>query len=85
MVLQNNELVGIYEKVIRYTADTEVGSSGSPIFDNSWTVIGLHHAGGEQNAKGTWLNNEGIRIDRIVDFIKEATKNNVAITEELGI
>ena len=28
---------------IRYTADTEPGSSGSPVFNNDWQLIGLHH------------------------------------------
>jgi hypothetical protein len=28
---------------VRYTADTEPGSSGSPVFNNDWQLIGLHH------------------------------------------
>jgi hypothetical protein len=28
---------------ISYTADTEPGSSGSPVFNNDWQLIGLHH------------------------------------------
>ena len=29
---------------IRYTTDTEGGSSGSPVFNSDWRLIGLHHA-----------------------------------------
>jgi V8-like Glu-specific endopeptidase len=29
---------------IRYLTDTEPGSSGSPVFDDNWKVLALHHA-----------------------------------------
>ena len=30
---------------VRYTSDTVAGSSGSPVFNNSWDVVALHHSG----------------------------------------
>ena len=41
------------------------GSSGSPVFDNGWRLIGVHHAGGVRmpqlnNTGGTYAANEGI-------------------------
>jgi V8-like Glu-specific endopeptidase len=57
---------------VQYRAPTEPGSSGSPVFDDSfWRVIALHHAGDTAmrrlNGKpGTWAANEGIWIQSIV-------------------
>ena len=47
-----------------------MGSSGSPVFDNHWQLIGVHHAGGFNlpqlnNAGGTHAANEGITFDAI--------------------
>jgi len=57
---------------VQYLTDTEPGSSGSPVFDEKWNVVALHHSGGwlpepgsDQNT--TFYRNEGILIDVIVD------------------
>ena len=65
VAVQDNELDNIYTTRVRYTTDTERGSSGSPVFNNGWEVIALHHAGGKRQ-NGKWINNQGIRIDKIV-------------------
>jgi V8-like Glu-specific endopeptidase len=31
---------------VQYTTDTLPGSSGSPVFNDNWEVVALHHAGG---------------------------------------
>lgn len=36
IALQNNQSTDLYQNFIRYTTDTEPGSSGSPVFDNIW-------------------------------------------------
>ena len=36
--------VGANKDFLRYLTDTEGGSSGSPVLNDSWKVIGLHHA-----------------------------------------
>ena len=41
---------------VRYTTNTEPGSSGSPCFDQNWNLLALHHSG-EPNYNPTW--NEG--------------------------
>lgn len=72
-VLRENQLVSRASTTLHYVADTEPGSSGSPVFNVLWQVIALHHWGsphrdlmdvnGKQIAKTV---NEGIRISAIV-------------------
>lgn len=87
VALQNNEIDRLFTNVVRYKADTEPGSSGSPVFDNLWQLVALHHAGGDRDASGQWLNNEGIRIDALItdlrDFFSANGREDVLL--ELGI
>ena len=48
---------------VRYSTNTEPGSSGSPCFDENWNLIALHHSG---DPEFTPTYNEGIPIDSIV-------------------
>lgn len=83
VALQENTITGVFPNVIRYTTDTEPGSSGSPVFTNGWDLVALHHAGGDQAPSGAWLNNEGMRIDRIVNDLR--ANASAAVRTELGI
>jgi V8-like Glu-specific endopeptidase len=53
------------EKVVQYLTDTLPGSSGSPVFDERWRLIAVHHSGGHIREPGTEsvvFRNEGIRV-----------------------
>ena len=68
--LQDNILLDYDHRVLHYRSPTEGGSSGSPVYDEEWRLIGLHHAGGTgvpqlNQAGGTYAANEGITIDAI--------------------
>jgi V8-like Glu-specific endopeptidase len=68
--LQDNILLDYDHRVLHYRSPTEGGSSGSPVFDDEWRLIGLHHSGGTRmpqlnRAGGTYAANEGITIDAI--------------------
>ncbi len=63
----------VNDEVLHYYADAEVGLSGSPIFNDQWQLIGLHHWGTTtrkipslQTQKYPSSIREGIRISAIV-------------------
>ncbi|AIQ51612.1 Nuclease precursor [compost metagenome] len=71
VVLRENKLIDVLENFLHYTADTNPGSSGSPVFNDSWMVVGLHHASvPDPNQSGKYIANEGVRISRILEFIE---------------
>jgi endonuclease G len=44
---------------IHYEADTEKGSSGSPVLNDQWDVVALHHTGvPKRDAQGNWLDKD---------------------------
>ena len=45
ITLRDNLIVDLLDHFIHYQTDTERGSSGGPIFNDQWQVVGLHHAG----------------------------------------
>ncbi|GLS32214.1 endonuclease G [Mesorhizobium albiziae] len=80
VVLRENHLVARDEtlQVLHYVADTEQGSSGSPVFNNEWEPIALHHWAGPwrevMGKDGQPLSreiNEGIRISAIVRDLRD--------------
>jgi V8-like Glu-specific endopeptidase len=75
--LHDNLLLDHDERLIHYRAPTEGGSSGSPVFNQQWKLIGLHHAGSlsmkRLNGKpGTYPANEGIWIQKIITELEAA-------------
>ena len=90
LAVRENKLVDLLENYLHYQTDTAPGSSGSPLFNDQWEIVGLHHSGiprkdetGRILAIGggrwtramgehriDWIANEGIRISRIIKFIK---------------
>lgn len=64
--MQDNRLIGFNDRLVHYRAPTLKGSSGSPVFDDRWRVVALHHAGGTQwpklDGSGLYEANEGIAI-----------------------
>ena len=76
IALTANKIIGISGAKLLYLTDTEKGSSGSPVFNNDWKVIALHHAGKTEEDGGLLINpetgekrgaNEGILIKNIVE------------------
>src|SRR6266702_712584 len=65
--LRFNQVVAVENQRIYYLADTEKGSSGSPVFDDEWKVVALHRSGGELDASGMLKieANAGVPIEAI--------------------
>jgi endonuclease G, mitochondrial len=45
VVLSENRVVRSLEHFVHYEADTLPGSSGSPVFNDQWRLVALHHSG----------------------------------------
>jgi V8-like Glu-specific endopeptidase len=65
----------IDEEVVQYLADTQDGSSGSPVFNIKMHLIALHHAEAEvvvdvDGREEIVWRNEGVRIDRIMEDLQ---------------
>lgn len=58
-----------YERLVHYRTPTDPGSSGSPVFNENWEVIALHHGGSRRMSRlhgnGDYEANEGIAIKAI--------------------
>jgi hypothetical protein len=69
--MQDNLMLDHDRTRLHYRTPTEGGSSGSPVFNKLWKLIGLHHAGDTQMRKlngkpGTYEANEGLWIGAII-------------------
>lgn len=80
IALRENQLIGRGKagKTLHYRADTLGGSSGSPVLNDQFELVALHHAGGvvlestlENGEAVPDDSNEGIRISVIVHHLRQ--------------
>lgn len=72
IAMHHNVIAYADDHRVQYLTDTMPGSSGSPVFDNDWNVVALHHSGGwilEPQSNRAVYRNEGININLIIDEI----------------
>jgi endonuclease G len=56
IALRENQIIDVLENFLHYQTDTAPGSSGSPLFNDQWEVVGLHHSGvPKRNSQGKIL------------------------------
>jgi endonuclease G len=73
VALRENRVVDVLEEFLHYETDTEPGSSGSPVFNDQWEVVALHHASvpAEGHAEYGGFLNEGIRVSKLLKFLRD--------------
>src|SRR5262249_29251738 len=42
VALRDNQVIDLLDDFLHYRADTEPGSSGAPVFNDFWELVGLH-------------------------------------------
>jgi len=83
--MQNNFVAFANMRDIQYLTSTEPGSSGSPVLNNDFMVIGIHHSGGHLLEPGTeyrYLRNAGSSMTAVLDDLQT---NAAAIYERLKL
>lgn len=71
--MQNNFVAFADARHLQYLTSTEPGSSGSPVFDNDFLVIGIHHSGGmllEPGGEQKYLRNAGSSMIAVLDDLQ---------------
>lgn len=92
VVMTQNYIVHKTDLRVQYIADTTRGSSGSPVFNQRWEIVALHHSGNPYPSeslidttkkvwKGKFRVNEGIPIRAI---LKDFKKQNIEQYLPLG-
>jgi endonuclease G, mitochondrial len=78
IAIRNNLLSFRTEHTLLYETDTDVGSSGSPVFNDDWDVVALHHYGEpfterrDEHGQPLPSNvNEGIRISAVYNDLSQ--------------
>ena len=86
VALRNNLLTDADATTIRYFTDTLTGSSGSPVFNDAWQVIGLHRGSTAINGvsfqgRSTAVVNIGTQITAILNHLEVNAK---ALRDEIS-
>ena len=72
---RNNYVEYVDERLVQYVTHTEPGSSGSPVLNDQWELVALHHAGSETlvepKTQRRYFRNEGIAIRAIIESLPQ--------------
>lgn len=88
VALHDNHVEQADRVVIRYACDTEPGSSGSPVFNNEWRLVALHHASVEveegRSGRPPRYLNEGIRLSAIGLWLDSDAANEAGRPDQIA-
>lgn len=68
IAMSDNEIKHAGSQFIQYLTDTRPCASGSPVFDDKFNLVALHHLGGklpEPNTNLIYYRNQGVRMSAI--------------------
>lgn len=71
--MQNNFVAYADASIVQYTTSTEPGSSGSPVFNDKFQVVAIHHSGGDLTEPSTgrrYLRNAGTSAIAVLNDLK---------------
>jgi endonuclease G, mitochondrial len=90
IAVRNNLLTYRTDRTLLYETDTEEGSSGSPVFNDDWDLVALHHWGSPflENRDDTGRTfpvnvNEGVRISAVYEDLKKRAEQLQSARREL--
>lgn len=88
IILSNNWTKKIFKDFIYYEADADFSSSGSPVLNQQWQLVALHHASIAEEVEEVGINKfitvgeKGIRISSIVeDMRNKVNRGNTEILQ----
>lgn len=80
--IHNNFVKFANHTKIQYVTSTLPGSSGSPVLDDDWRVVGIHHAGGmlpENDASLLYFRNEAVTVAAILEDLPVELRRRLTI------
>ncbi len=89
IALRENRLVDRLPNFLHYETDTSLGSSGSPVFNDSWEVVALHHSGvPRKDNTGQVLKRDGTPLqagepDTLIDWVANEGVRVSRLVEDL--
>ena len=89
VALRKNEVIKLpddEDRFLHYQTDTNPGSSGSPVFNDGWEVVALHHSGKPAaDNQGNYLTDDGtvwspeMGLDRIKWIANEGVRGTAIV------
>ncbi len=82
VALQHNRIAYQGGDVIQYLTSTLPGSSGSPVLNDDWQVVAIHHSGGripEPTTGRLFYRNEGILLSSVLAHLPDGLREQTSV------